>query len=534
MVNAREVRVPDDAPEEVKQRAGSDTRTPQTDPTVGLSVADPEDAVGQPKHPLVLIGDSLSHGFQSGAIFNTDLSYGAIIAHELGSSSDFRFPRYPGFGGLPLNIEYLLRELEEHFGATTNPFEFPLAVFRARNLMNRIEEYWERGPGAIPPNIDRYNHALAVFGWDLRDALDKTAASCAAAAAAPTNNHQVPFVDNSSDRSAARVYPGWSDAVRNQTLFQAAEALGSEQGPSGENGIETLIVFLGSNNALGSVVHLNVLWSQDPGYQDMATKGTYTVWQPAHFRAEYDQVIKQVQRINARNVILCTVPHVTIAPVARGVGGKQAVGSRYFHYYTRPWIDDTDFDPTRDPHITGDQARAVDYAIDLYNDHIEATVKKARLAGHRWYLCDTAGVLDRLAARRYIDDPAARPPWWTEYPLPPALAALQPQPDTRFLTADGQGGRSEGGLFSLDGIHPTTVGYGLISQELITIMQVAGVSFRTPDNAPRQEPVEVDFQRLIRRDTLVNSPPQNITSTRNIIGWLDETLDVYSQLFTLK
>ncbi len=36
------------------------------------------------KHRLVVIGDSLTHGFQSGAIYNTELAYGAIVAHELG------------------------------------------------------------------------------------------------------------------------------------------------------------------------------------------------------------------------------------------------------------------------------------------------------------------------------------------------------------------------------------------------------------------------------------------------------------------
>ena len=97
-------------------------------------------------------------------------------------------PRYPGFGGLPFNIEYVRRELEDRFGATTNPFELPFAVFKVRNLMNDIEEYWERGRGVVPPNIGAYNHALAVFSWDLRDALEKTAAICATAAANPTNN----------------------------------------------------------------------------------------------------------------------------------------------------------------------------------------------------------------------------------------------------------------------------------------------------------------------------------------------------------
>jgi hypothetical protein len=230
-----------------------------------------------------------------------------------------------------------------------------------------------------------------------------------------------------------------------------------------------------------------------------ATKRNYTVWDPEHFRREFDLVVGELEKINARNVILCTVPHVTIIPVARGVGTKSAPGSRYFDYYTRPWISDADFDPMHDPNITAAEARAVDYAIDLYNEHIEAAVKSARDAGRNWYLFDIAGVLDRLAWRRYINDPSAAPPWWSKYPLPPALAALTPEPDTQFLTANGQGGRRKGGLISLDGIHPTTVAYGIVAQELIDIMQLAGVGFASPNGAPASAARQGGFRPVDRK-----------------------------------
>ena len=231
-------------------------------------------------------------------------------------------------------------------------------------------------------------------------------------------------------------------------------------------------------------------------------------------------------------MIWATVPHVTIAPIARGVGRKVGVGSRYFPYYTRPWIDDEGFDPRQDPHITGPQARAVDYAIDAYNDAIQATVERAREAGRDWYLLEIAGLLDRLAHRRFIEDPNARPPWWTPYPLPPVVQALRPVPDSRFLTGDGEGGRASGGLFSLDGVHPTTVGYGLIAQEIINIMRVAGVEFRHTDGSPRQDPVTVDFNRLIARDTLIKRPPQNLRPGLSTLAWGDEALDWISRIFT--
>src|SRR5262249_48614672 len=149
-----------------------------------------------------------------------------------------------------------------------------------------------------------------------------------------------------------------------------------------------------------------------------------------------------VRRIKARHVIWFTVPHVTIAPVTRGVGQKVNKGSRYFPYYTRPWIDDDSFDPKRDPRLTEQEARAIDYAIDMYNDPITPMVADARRNGRDWYLLDLAGILDRLASRRFIDDPSARPDWWTPYPLPEPVQALTPTIDSRFLTSDGKGGRA--------------------------------------------------------------------------------------------
>lgn len=513
--------LPPDAPAEVLDRSGAEPRRPADDPTLGIAVAAPAD--DQRAHRIVTIGDSLTHGFQSAAIYNTDLSYGAIIAAELGWSRQFRFPRYPGLGGLPLNIEYLLRELEVRFGPSFSPLEVPLAALRARSLMNDIEEYWERGPGAVVPNVVGFNHALAVFAWDLYDAQHATFASCREFAADPTNNLLIPLVDNAPSRAAMRVYPHGDADVEALTLLDVAERLGDD------GGIETLVVWLGANNVLGSVLRLELVWSRDDGFRDPARKGEYTVWDPAHFRIEYDDLVDRIERVDARTVILCTVPHVTIPPATRGVFAK-IPGSAYFPYYARPWVTDDRFDPGGDKHLTAGQACAIDYAIDLYNEHIEEVVRAARAAGRNWYLCDIAGVLDRLAHRRYVSDPSARPSWWTPYPLPGSLATVHPEPDTRFLTADGHGGRAYGGLFSLDGVHPTTIAYGIVAHELVRIMEGAGVTFRTANGSVRTEPIDVDFDRLIRRDTLLTVPPQNIDSTLGVIGFLDETLDVFAQL----
>jgi hypothetical protein len=505
----------------------SEARAPVDDPALGITVT--ADRSGTPQHRLVTIGDSLFHGFQSGAVYQTDLSVPAIIAYELGCHNTFRRPVYGGPGGLPLNLEVLLRHLHDRFGPVVDWWEFPPALFAGRQWMDGLEDYWERGGGAAVPAPTAINHNLAVYGWDLRDALSQTAQSCLDRLYTPKDDLVNQIVENNTERAALRVYPTEPPGVRGMTVFELAEQLGRDGAAGTGDGIETLIVFLGANNALGATTTLKVVWS-DTGYDSLAAKGAFTVWRPTHFAAELALVAQAVRNIKARHVIWCTVPHVTIAPIARGVGIKVRPGSRYFPHYTRPWIDDQHFDPTRHPHLTGDDARVVDSAIDQYNDTIVATVRAGRRDGRDWYVLDISGVLDRLATRRYIDDLAARPAWWTPYPLPADLAALTPAPDSRFLATDDTGHRSAGGLFSLDGVHPTTIGYGILAQELINVMRLAGVEFRQPDDITvRPDPIRVDFQRLLRRETLVKRPPGNINASLATLAWADEALGVFGR-----
>jgi hypothetical protein len=524
-------RVPSDV------RIRKTARTPVFDSTAGIEV--PMRAEGTPRNRLVTIGDSLTHGFQSGAIFNTDLSYPAIIARELGWYGRFRHPHYPAFGGIPLNLEVLIRELEGHFGDRISWWEFPEALYRIRQHLAQSEHWWDDGPGAKPPKEKEINHNLGIYGWDLRDALSRTADTAAAGWRVPDHWRLVPLIRNADAIAAIRVLHSARDENgKGLTPLEAAAALGAqgvEEGPDDQgdpgDGIETLIVALGANNALGSVISLEVRWSGD-GYDNLKDKAKYNVWRPTHFKAEFRRLANVVRKIRARHVIWTTVPHVTIAPIARGVKGKVTKGSRYFKYYTRPWIRDRDFDPDEDhPYLTADDARAIDSAIDQYNDFIVATVKAGRKEGRDWRVLDLAGFLDRLASRRYIDDPDIKPPaWWTPYQLPGELQNLRPVPDSRFF-ASGREGRTAGGLFSLDGVHATTIAYGLMAQEFINVMTDAGVTFYNRAGAARTPPVNANFKRLIRDETLISHPPRSLGSDVSLIGWLDQRIDVFSRLW---
>lgn len=464
-----------------------------TDPTLGVPLGAPGPDVptvpDPPRHPLVTVGDSLTHGMSSGAVFATHLSWPAQVARAL--QAPFVVPTYGGpLGGLPLNIEGLLRELQDQFGDTIGLLEWPVLPLALRRLADANEDYWERGDGSAAPPTDQRYENLGIYGWDLRDALSFTDALAAARIAA-----QVPHDDllgarpeSDNDIAARSVLAPFGAAA---TALDAAVAHGRD------GGIGTLIVALGSNNALGSVVAKHVAWT-DADYADLAAKEQYSVWNPVHFAAEYAEVVRVLDRIPARRVLLATVPHVTIAPIAQGVNPgdphqKWREGSRYFPYYTDPWVAEQDFSPTRNRCITHQQARAIDSAIDQYNGTITDHVRRQRTAGRDWFVLDLAGILDGLAHRRFLDDPATvtANPDWQPHPLPDALADL----DTRFFRSD-RTGRLQGGLFGLDAVHPTTSAFGIIAQAVLDVLTVADVA-STP----------VDFAQVRAQDTLNTDPP---------------------------
>ncbi len=515
-------------------------RAPVTDPTLGVPVT--VTGTGAPVHRLVAIGDSISQGFMSGAIFRTDLSWPNIVAYELGLEPKvgFRYPVYEaldGPGGLPLDLERLATGLADKVGDKLDWYEALKAARWVQSYMDRVEDYWERGAGRTLPDTTAPYHNLAVYGADVLDVQLMTATICDQRLAVKPKDdviHEV--VEHNNDLAWRTVLASCVGAGGAPcTVLEAARALGD----AGE--IETLTVVLGGNNALGSVIHLKPKWTPDdyldrPPAERLDYKGQFNVWQPAHFAAEWATLVDAIKLIKARHVVVSTVPQVTIAPIAHGVGGKVAQSSRYFKYYTRPWIDDDDFDPRHDPNFTSDQARAIDEAIDAYNATIIESVRQARTEGRDWYLLELGGLLDSLAVRRYIDDASARPAWWKPYELPPELARMQPAaPNTRFFQA-GAGGRTDGGLFSLDGVHPTTIGYGIVAREVVRLLRDhAGVEFFTQDGTPRDPTtVDVDFTRVMAADTLVNHPPSTISSSVGLIGWLDQTVDWVNRLLPFR
>ena len=529
--------VPPGTPSELRE-VGWGVREP-VDPSgsdLGVTLTSTRSNVAVPKHRLVVLGDSISHGFKSFAIADTHIAWPALVATYAGIT-DFRFPLYPGpegCPGLPLNLEALARRLEvDAPESVLDVAGDSLLVGRLRHVMDEVEDYWERGYGS--DLVERsgggpVNHNLAVWGWDIRDVLSRTVGGLRhTVASAPGRGDglikQMPSA--AGERSALVTLAG---GAASDTAVSLAQRLGADSADGGP-GIETLVVALGANNILGTVLDFAVRWSgQD--FQDVDRKGQYNAWLPTHFAVEFDALLEQVRAIRARHVIFLTVPHVTIAPMVRGIGAKMP-GDRYFARYTRAWIGDDVFSANRHPCLTGEQLRVLDFAVDQYNVHIQQRVLEERFAerdepagltstrvAHDWRLLDIAGILDRLAYRRFLIDAEAQPAWWTPYPLPDAYRALSPQPDTRFYRSD-RFGRFEGGLFALDGIHPTTIGYAIVAREVMRVMADSGVALAHP---------EPDFEAVIKADRLISEPPARISSFLEFIETANRVVDLYQAI----
>ena len=58
------------------------------------------------------------------------------------------------------------------------------------------------------------------------------------------------------------------------------------------------------------------------------------------------------------------------------------------------------------------------------------------------------------------------------------------------------------------------------------------MTFYRPDGVTaRRPPVEVDWQTLVARDSLISHPPRSLSSDVSLIGWLDARLDVFTRLW---
>ena len=470
---------------------------------------------------MASLGDSITQGFMGGAIEKTGLSYPTLIARSFGLRvpEEFRVPRFPK-DGLPLNLERLLGEIEASTGPNVDPLEWvstlPIAVER---YLDRVEDYWEHGAGAGPANVGGFFHNLAVWGFTVNDACTITPRLCD-----DVIDREEGWIDDDAlgvpsapmYRTAKRVInPKDHPDRRGDTQADALRKLVAQDGP-----LDVLILWYGANDCLGTVFDLDIRDMTEhvggvPSHP--AARRRWNLTSEAQFRLDYERLAAEVDAINGTDtaVFVGTVPHVTIAPVARGIGPLE---DRYFDHYARFFIDDDSFSRLFHSHLKRNEAIRIDQRIDRFNDTIRA------LANVRpnWHLVDTAAALDLFAVRRqgFGGDPGeAIRRYYAEQEDHPLLQ-VTPLPSLLMLRTDEGGQRHGGGLTSLDGVHPTTIGYGIIAELFLKAMQGADIE--------GADPARLDWPFIIANDTLLQSPPK---TWDDVVGAAERFATIWDLVF---
>lgn len=461
------------------------------------------------KHKLVVIGDSLSQGFNNGGIYRTDINFPSFLSRCFEPEPSFEQPKFTAQAGIPLNLEILVRGLSEEFGDEIDWMEYLPAFSHTVRTLRRIKRYWEGG--LIDLAVDRKMpyHNQSVWGFAVNDSW------------MVNEENSLTYIKSNKERftvfdmlpehakfTTARLvlnpslkkYPKNTQILNTKVLQE-------------DGGIENLIVCLGHNNIMGAATDLKVVWSEQSDLDAFPSDRKHTVYRPEHFEQEYRKMAENVSKIGARRVFVPTIPYVTIPPVCRGVNSdlsSERLG--YFDYYTRFWIWDEDFDPDRHPHLTKDQAIHLDLTVDEFNSIIRKIAKE-----YGWTVVPMAKNVSAMARRRLGGDVIRH--------YPSGLAdALKKNPGTSHLvTADGQvrlstdyirlndaGKLYKGGIFSLDGLHPTTTAYGLMANIYFQSMRKAGVKFEK----------SIDWDLIVAEDSLVSNPPILLGELRFVLRYL--------------
>jgi hypothetical protein len=479
---------------------------------------------------LFTIGDSISQGFMSGAAAKTDLCYSSLIANLM-NINDYQYPQAWGAGGLPLNLENFLRVLSKKFGNNINGFDWLLAAPTANRLIDQVEDYYERGLGRenIPdPTGAQFFSNVSVQGFQVADAWMITPRGC---------REEIEKSNNQGDdkdgvfalpnavfyRTALKVLnPSLNPDFDNFSQLEWLRRHATET----EEGVENILLWLGANNALGTVIGLTV--NQTGNNQSMLNmsperRRDWNLWHPNDFKIEYRELLDRINDILEQNqnpncnVFIGTVPLVTIAPIAKGVGPTSEIDveldydpdapeanqktvykvksrtkatSIYYKYYTYFFRDEEDISKRGTAYLTLADALYIDDCIRQYNHTIRELVddKNAQLPRNRYHIVDTSKALQQIAYKRNAGQ--------IHYDFPDFFKYQYPQVNTKYYHADALGRLRQGGIVGLDGIHPTAIGQGLIAYEFLKVMKSIGAVNST----------ELNWKNIFQSDTLYSAP----------------------------
>lgn len=461
------------------------------------------------KHKVACIGDSLTQGFQNGCVYRTDLSFPALLA-QCFEDNKFHAPVFTEKGGLPINLELLIRYLRNYVGKNITWRDYIPAATELYYHMRAAKKHWERLDYALPGNHKMPFHNQAFWGCAISDTwlLNYQNSTEYMRNHPPANSIFNAMPGNSMYQTARlTLNPGLLERASQNTVLDNIAELDED------GGIENLIVYVGSNNAIGAVTKLRFRYSEADELETLPEQRNFTVSRPEHFKRDFEKLARKVDRFSSKRVITATLPYPTIPPVTLGISSQKQNNnaSRYYDYYTHYWIWEDEFNPDVHRHITKEEAIELDKVIDAYNEIIEDVAKY-----YGWivvpinrYVYDLHYGIERrdTPSKTYPDELSqalARNPL-TQHLLTPDG---QPALNTNYVEVDSETNKLvNGGIFSLDGMHPTTISYGLIAHYFRTSMRKDGVRFDK----------DLDWDYIVENDSLVSTPPLLLNNLRHVM-----------------
>ena len=346
-----------------------------------------------PEHKLVVLGDSISQGFQNGGIYRTDLNFPSFLRNCWEPTPDFDQPIFTAQAGIPLNLEVLARGLSDEFGDSIEWQEYLPAISHLYSTLRRVKRYWEGRIKSLKRERELPYHNQSVWGFAMNDAWMVTEEKSRKHIEEQPETYSIfdMLPDHAMYVTARLVLnPSFDEKFSQHTQIDNVQYL------QDNGGIENLIATMGHNNIIGAASDLKYVLSEEEDLTQFPSERDYTVYRPEHFEQEYRKFAEKVSQIGAQRVITQTIPYVTIPPVTRGVNADKSREGHtgYFDYYTRFWIWDEDFDPDKHPHLTKEQAISLDVGR-------ETARAEKRLDGYRsGYLAVAQGATGWLERTR--------------------------------------------------------------------------------------------------------------------------------------
>ncbi|WP_375750030.1 hypothetical protein [Vibrio sp. HN007] len=463
---------------------------------------------------LFTIGDSISQGFMSGAAANTHQSYSTLLAQAM-NINDYRFLNWDQRYKTKFDMERIFRKLEKRYGSDIRGLEWIGVAPTINNILDEAEDYFERGDGMLgnavsSPHSTKGFHNVSVEGMDVGDAFMVTPNKCRQAIEENMKKNQKDnWLEGASApfyRNAYRVLNPLGDS--GEQKFGDYSAVSWLKHVAEDEGVENLCLWLGANNALGTILDLKIKPSpnkSEPAWKvDRSKRLNWNLWHPNDFRDEYKELLERIVDAMQSNVhkdwhvFIGTVPLVTIAPLVKGVGQQRITRdpsnptnqSLYYQYYTYFPLS-LDSALASNKLLNFEQALFIDETITEFNRIIRELVDMVNKSFqvNRFHIVEASDSLSRMAWKRNMGKPT--------YEFPDELKYIYPRINTKYYHVNTDGDIEKGGIFSLDGIHPTAIGQGLIAWEFLKAIQKV---------RPTLSGCKLDWEEIIASDTLRSKP----------------------------